>query len=84
MVKVYIAGPIPEVGLNLLKDQGFEVSEYSDGTMKGFTLIKKIDNIDDVSSSDSSKYSLSAITSNDDSKMFKLEKGFLKNKSNHH
>ena len=28
MVKVYIAGPIPEVGLNLLKDQGFEVDIY--------------------------------------------------------
>lgn len=28
MVKVYIAGPIPEVGLNLLKDQGFEVDMY--------------------------------------------------------
>ncbi|RIO45670.1 2-hydroxyacid dehydrogenase family protein [Staphylococcus saprophyticus] len=28
MVKVYIAGPIPEVGLNLLKDQGFEVGMY--------------------------------------------------------
>ncbi|MDW4458106.1 2-hydroxyacid dehydrogenase family protein [Staphylococcus saprophyticus] len=28
MVKVYIAGPIPKVGLNLLKDQGFEVDMY--------------------------------------------------------
>ncbi|MDW4411068.1 2-hydroxyacid dehydrogenase family protein [Staphylococcus saprophyticus] len=28
MVKVYIVGPIPEVGLNLLKDQGFEVDMY--------------------------------------------------------
>lgn len=28
MVKVYIAGPIPEVGLNLLKEQGFEVDMY--------------------------------------------------------
>ncbi|MCD6626293.1 hydroxyacid dehydrogenase, partial [Klebsiella michiganensis] len=28
MVKVYIAGPIPEVGLNLLKDQGIEVDMY--------------------------------------------------------
>ncbi|WP_454909892.1 2-hydroxyacid dehydrogenase family protein [Staphylococcus saprophyticus] len=28
MIKVYIAGPIPEVGLNLLKDQGFEVDMY--------------------------------------------------------
>ncbi|OFK22749.1 hydroxyacid dehydrogenase [Staphylococcus sp. HMSC068H12] len=28
MVKVYIAGPIPEVGLNLLKDQGFEVDMF--------------------------------------------------------
>ncbi|UUY78791.2 2-hydroxyacid dehydrogenase family protein [Staphylococcus saprophyticus] len=28
MVKVYIADSIPEVGLNLLKDQGFEVDMY--------------------------------------------------------
>lgn len=28
MVKVFIVGPIPEVGLNLLKEQGFDVDVY--------------------------------------------------------
>ena len=28
MVKVYIAGPVPEVGFDLLKDQGYEVEMY--------------------------------------------------------
>ena len=66
--------------LNKMKDQGFEVSEYSDGTMKGFTLTKKIKNIDDVSSTDDIKYSLSGITNNDSTKLFKVKKGLLKNK----
>ena len=66
--------------LNKMKDQGFEVSEYSDGSMKGFTLTKKIKNIDDVSSTDDIKYSLSGITNNDSTKLFKVKKGLFKNK----
>ena len=66
--------------LNKMKDQGFEVEEYTDGSMKGFTLTKKIKNIDDVSSTDDIKYSLSGITNNDSTKLFKVKKGLLKNK----
>lgn len=69
-----------EDDLKKIKDQGFEVSEYSDGNMKGFTLTKKIKNIDDVSSADGTKYSLSGILNNGNSKMFKVKKGLLKNK----
>ena len=66
--------------LKKMKEQGFEVSKYSDGTMKGVTLTKKIKNIDDVSSADGTEYSLSGILNNGTSKMFKVKKGLLKNK----
>lgn len=66
--------------LNKMKGQGFEVEEYTDGTMKGFTLTKKIKHIDDVSSADGTEYSLSGILNNGTSKMFKVKKGLLKNK----
>jgi len=66
--------------LKKMKEQGFEVSEYSDGTMKGVTLTKKIKNIDDVSSADGTEYSLSGILNNGNSKMFKVKKGLFKNK----
>ncbi len=69
-----------EEELKKIKEQGFEVSKYSEGNMKGYTLTKKIDNIDDVSSESDLKYSLSGITSNSDSKIFKIKKGFFKNK----
>lgn len=65
--------------LKKIKDQGFEVEEYTEGTMKGFTITKKIKNIDDVSSTDDIKYSLSGITNNDSTKLFKVKKGLLKN-----
>lgn len=66
--------------LKKMKDQGFEVSKYSEGNMKGVTLTKKIKNIDDVSSADGTEYSLSGILNNGTSKMFKVKKGLLKNK----
>ena len=66
--------------LKKMKDQGFEVSKYSEGNMKGVTLTKKIKNIDDVSSVDGTEYSLSGILNNGTSKMFKVKKGLLKNK----
>lgn len=66
--------------LKKMKDQGFEVEKYTDGTMEGFTLTKKIKNIDDVSSTDGTTYSLSGVVDNGDSKIFKVKKGLLKNK----
>ena len=66
--------------LEKMKAQGFEVEKYTDGTMEGFTLTKKIKNIDDVSSTGGTTYSLSGVVDNGDSKIFKVKKGLLKNK----
>ena len=63
------------VNMDIKKDKSMEFK-----TMKGFTLTKKIKNIDDVSSTDDIKYSLSGITNNDSTKLFKVKKGLLKNK----
>lgn len=65
---------------NLTKE-GFEVSNYEDGTMKGFTISRSVKNIDDLSTEKDEDYSLSGIMEEDsDEKMFKVEKGFFKNK----
>ena len=45
--------------LKKMKDQGFEVSKYSEGNMEGFILTKKIKNIDDVSSTDGTEFDCS-------------------------
>ena len=39
-----------------LKKQGFEIADYSQDKMKGFTLTKKIKNIDSVSSDKDLEY----------------------------
>ena len=39
-----------------IKDAGFTVKDYSDGTMTGYTFTKKIANIDNVSSEKEVKY----------------------------
>ncbi len=41
---------------------GFEVSKYSEGNYEGFKLVKKIANIDEVSSETDVTYSLSGMT----------------------
>ncbi|MEY8602659.1 2-hydroxyacid dehydrogenase family protein [Staphylococcus nepalensis] len=47
MVKVYIAGPIPEVGYNLLKEQGYEVDMYEGkGIVDKETLIQGVKDAD--------------------------------------
>ena len=60
-----------------LEKQGFKVEEYANGTMKGFSLSKKIKNIDYVSSTADTKYSLSGILDNKktDASLFKVKKG---------
>lgn len=64
-----------------LEDNGFSVSDYVDGSMKGFTISKNIKNIDDVSSIEDTEYSLSGIIdSQDENKyLFKVKKGLFKN-----
>lgn len=69
-----------EEQIEKFEKQGFKVSEYSEGNMKGYTVTMKIKNIDDLSSIDATEYSLSSIEDNDSKKMFKLEKGFFKNR----
>lgn len=69
-----------EEELNHFKELGYKVSEYSDGNMKGYTLTFSVDNIDDLSSTEDIEFNLSSVKSNKSNKMFKIKKGFLKNK----
>ena len=62
-----------------LTNQGFNVSEYSDGTMRGYTISRHFSNIDSVSSESDIIYSLSGILDEESSKIFKVEKGIFKN-----
>lgn len=61
-----------------LEEEGFKVTNYQEDTMKGFTLTKSIENIDELSTTENTDYSLSNIE--EDKEMFKVEKGFFKNK----
>lgn len=63
-----------------LEEEGFKVTDYQEDTMKGFTLTKSIKNIDELSTTENTDYSLSNIEEDKDKEMFKLEKGFFKNK----
>lgn len=64
-----------------LQDDGFTVSDYVDGDMKGFTISKNIKNIDDVSSTEDIEYSLSGLLEANASNkyIFKVKKGLFKN-----
>ena len=64
-----------------LEDRGFTVTDYSQDKMKGFTISKKIKNIDDVSSTYDSEYSLSGILDDksENAYIFKVKKGLIKN-----
>lgn len=60
--------------------EGFSITDYDDGKMKGYTLSKKIKNIDSVSSTNDSEYNLSGIFEETEQKyMFKVKKGLFKN-----
>ena len=64
-----------------LEDRGFTVTDYSQDKMKGFTISKKIKNIDDVSSTYDSEYSISGILDDksENAYIFKVKKGLIKN-----
>ena len=66
-----------------LNESGFEVQEYNEDKWKGFTITKKIANIDEVSSvSEEVSYSLSDLLNEnnmENSNIFKVKKGFFKN-----
>ena len=63
------------------KKQGFEVTKYTEGNYEGFKLIKKIANIDEVSTENDITYDISSLMEeNDDNKyIFKVIKGTDKN-----
>ena len=66
-----------------LVEKGFTVEDYEDDNMKGVTISRKIKNIDYVSTSDDTKFSLSGILDEEKSKdeyVFKVKKGLFKNK----
>lgn len=65
-----------------LEEEGFTVTDYSDGSMKGFTMSKNIKNIDNVSSTNDTEYSLSGVveSADNDEYLFKVKKGLFKNK----
>ena len=75
--------PIEDEDRKKLEEQGFTIEEYKDDKMKGYKLVKHINNIDEVSTESDAKYSLSALT--EDSKkdeekyIFKVKKGLIKN-----
>ncbi len=60
------------------KDEGFEVKEYSDGSMTGYTLTKRFKNIDDVSSENNIIFDLDKATK-EENDIFTVKKGFFKN-----
>lgn len=63
-----------------LVNKGFRVSDYQDGNMSGITISKNIKNIDNVSTTKETNYSLSNITNeNTDNYIFTIKKGFFKN-----
>lgn len=64
-----------------LERQGFTITDYSEGTMKGYTLTKKISNIDYVSTTINASYDLSGLLDSNatNSYIFKVTKGLLKN-----
>lgn len=76
-------------GENALKEEdmaepkkcGFEVTKYSEGNYEGFKLVKKIANIDEVSSEDDVTYDLSGMMDEGacNGKMFKVVKSEDKN-----
>ena len=75
------ANKLKEEDFKSLKDGGYTVSEYSEGTMEGFKITKSIKNIDDVSTDKDVIYNLSGMMkgSEDNTYIFKVEKGLLKN-----
>lgn len=64
-----------------IEQKGFTVTDYVDGTMKGFTMSRNIKNIDDVSSTEDTEYSLSGVVDSEENSkyLFKVKKGLFKN-----
>ncbi len=72
---------LKEEDMKEAEKQGFTVSKYSEGNMEGFTLTKKIKNIDEFSTESDAEYNLSGMMEeNAENKyLFKVVKGKDKN-----
>ena len=72
---------LKEEDLAEVKKQGFTLTKYSEGNFEGFTLTKKIANIDEVSTDKDVVYDLSGMMNEntDNSFIFKVVKGKDKN-----
>ena len=75
------ANGLKEEDMAEAKKQGFTVTKYSEGNYEGFTLSKKIKNIDEVSTENDAEYDLSGLMeeSSENKYLFKVVKGEEKN-----
>ena len=64
-----------------IENKGFTVSDYEEGNMKGVTLSRHVNNIDEVSSTTDADYNLSGLLDSESNNqyIFKIKKGLLKN-----
>ena len=62
------------------RELGFEVTNYNDGDMRGYKLIRKIENIDDISTSEKSSFDIAKFSNGEEKYLFNIKKGLLKNK----
>ncbi len=72
---------LKEEDMEDVKKQGFTVTKYSEGNFEGFTISKKINNIDEVSTENDAEYDLTGLMEeNENNKyIFKVVKGTDKN-----
>lgn len=81
----YPVGSTPLFDISELKNKagllGYSIDSYHDDKFSGYKLSKKISNINDVSTNENIKLNLADIVTGniDDSKIFRIEKGFFKN-----
>ena len=72
-------GLMDEETKNEAENNGFKVDEYSDGSMKGYTLSKEFKNIDDISSDKKVNFDLEKLMNEEKAQIFTVKKGFFKN-----
>ena len=72
-------GLMDEETKNEAENNGFKVDEYSDGSMKGYTLSKEFKNIDDISSDKKVNIDLEKLMNEENAQIFTVKQGFFKN-----
>lgn len=72
-------GLMDEETKNEAENNGFKVDEYSDGSMKGYTLSKEFKNIDDISSDKKVNFDLEKLMNEENAQIFTVKQGFFKN-----